>query len=406
VGERSSATSVTGGGADGADLGWVADILAAHRDEVMQRWVGLAARQPFHFGRRELAISNNLAQVYDAVVVLLGTQPGTADAGTAWVDPDALRAAEDHARDRIAQGLEPTDVVVEFRLLREETGRALLAHLPPAVAAGDAIRAILLMNSVFDGALMVLLGVLTRHVDEARAAVLATATHDLAQPLTAIKGAVDLVGRVLGRPQPDLARAADAQRRARAGMDHVATLLARLADGARLALGTADLRPADVDLGEAVRAAVGRLDADRAGRVWLEAPAAGEATGHWDAVGLGRVVDNLLSNALKYSPPETPVRVAVQRQDDVVELSVSDLGVGLDKEEIGRLFRRYQRAQGAIVSAVAGTGLGLYSARAIVEAHRGRIWATSAGRGQGTTVHVLLPRAALRDAPAGNGAPA
>jgi signal transduction histidine kinase len=44
------------------------------------------------------------------------------------------------------------------------------------------------------------------------------------------------------------------------------------------------------------------------------------------------------------------------------------------------------------VSAVAGTGLGLYSARAIVEAHRGRIWATSPGRGRGTTVHVLLPR--------------
>jgi signal transduction histidine kinase len=189
-------------------------------------------------------------------------------------------------------------------------------------------------------------------------------------------------------------------------VDHVATLLARLADGARLALGTAELRSTDMDLAEALRAAVTRLDADQAGRVWLEAPAAGEATGHWDAVALDRVVDNLLSNALKYSPPETPVTVVVQRQDDVVELSVRDLGIGLDKEEIGRLFRRYQRAQSAIESAVAGTGLGLYSARAIVEAHRGRIWATSAGRGQGTTVHVLLPRAALLDTPPGHGAPA
>ena len=78
---------------DDSDLGWVADLLAAHREEVMQRWVEVAAQQPFHFGRRELAISNNLAQVYDAVVVLLGAQPGTADAGTAGVDPAAFRAA-------------------------------------------------------------------------------------------------------------------------------------------------------------------------------------------------------------------------------------------------------------------------------------------------------------------------
>jgi signal transduction histidine kinase len=391
--ERPTPTAIAGVREDDGDLGWVARLLVVHREDVMQRWVELAARQPFHFGRRELAISNNLAHVYDAVVVLLGTQPGTADAGSVWVDPDALRAAEEHARDRIAQGLEPTDVVVEFRLLREETGRALLAHLPPDVAAGDAIRAILMMNSVFDGALMVLLDVLTRHIDEARAAVLATATHDLAQPLSTVKITVELVGRLLGRPQPDLERVADAQRNARAGVDHMGALLARLADGARLALGTTDLRLADTDLVGTVRAAATRLDADQAGRVQLDVPAAGEATGRWDALALDRVVDNLLSNALKYSPPEAPVTVAVERQDDVVELSVRDAGIGLSKDEIARLFRRYQRAQGAIESAVSGTGLGLYSARAIVEAHRGRIWATSPGRGQGTIVHVLLPRA-------------
>lgn len=264
--DEPSTTAIGGVREDDSDLGWIADLLTVRRADVMQRWVEAAARQPFHFGRRELAISNNLAQVYDAVVLLLETRPGTANAGTAGADPGALQAAEEHARDRIVHGLEPTDVVVEFRLLREETGRALMAHLPPGVAAVDAIRAILLMNSVFDGALMVMLGVLARHVDEARAAVLATATHDLAQPLTAIKGAIDMAGRVLGRSEPDLERVADAQRRALAGVDHAAVLLARLAAGARLALGAADLRRADMDLAEALRAAVARLGPEQAER--------------------------------------------------------------------------------------------------------------------------------------------
>jgi signal transduction histidine kinase len=233
--------------------------------------------------------------------------------------------------------------------------------------------------------------------------VLATATHDLAQPLTAIKGAVDTASRALGRTEPDLERAADAHRRARAGMDHVTVLLARLAEGARLAVGALDMRPVDMDLADALRWAVARLGADDAGRVRVDAPPAGEATGRWDRVGLDRVADNLLSNALKYSPPDAPVTVTLRRQGDVVELSVRDAGIGLDKDEISRLFRRYQRAQGAIESAVAGTGLGLYGARAIVEAHRGRIWATSPGRGQGTTVHVLLPRARPAEEPAGTG---
>jgi signal transduction histidine kinase len=392
--------------ADSRDLGWVADLLAEHRDEVLDRWVVAAMAQPVHFGRRELAVADDLAHLYDAVVELVRRAPGTVDEASAAVDPEALDAAGSHARDRIAQGLQPADVVVEFRLLREEIGRAVLMHLAEGVPAGDAVRATLLVNSVFDGALMVVFGTLTRHLDEAAADLLAVATHDLAQPLTTIRGAVDLVGRALDRSQPDLARAADAQRRARAGVDQVAALLARLAEGARLALGAADLRPADMDLAEALRAAVARLGADQAARVRLDAPAAGEATGYWDALGLDRVVDNLLSNALKYSPPEAPVTVVVRRQDDVVELSVSDAGIGLERDEMSRLFRRYQRAQGAIESAVAGTGLGLYGARAVVEAHRARIWATSPGRGQGTTVHVLLPRAVLVDKPAGNRAPA
>ena len=385
--------------AEQGELGWLAGLLAQHRDEVLDRWVEAAAGQPFHFGRRELAVSNHFGRVYDAVVALLRSAPATVDHASAWVDPAALLAAEDHAQDRVSQGLEPADVVVEFRLLREETGRTVLQHMPADVPAGDAIRATLLMNSVFDGALMVILRRLTRHVDEARAAVLATATHDLSQPMTAIKGGVQFAGRALGHPQPNVARIADSLTKTVAAVDYVVVLLGRLAEGARLAVGDFALQRSDTDLAEVVRHAVARLDPASAERVRLDAPAVGEATGSWDAVALGRVADNLLSNALKYSPPEATVEVAVRLEGEAVELTVADAGIGLEKDEIARLFRRYQRARGAIESAVAGTGLGLYSARAIVEAHRGRIWAKSPGRGEGTTVHVVLPRSLPAEQP-------
>jgi signal transduction histidine kinase len=374
------------------DLGWVAALLAECRDDVLDRWVKAAARQVFHHGRLELAVSNHFGRLYDAVVVLLRGAPGSADHASAWANPEALQAAEDHAEDRVSQGLEPSDVVVEFRLLREETGRAVLMHVPDGVPVGDAIRATMLMNSVFDGALMVILRTLSRHLDETRAEVLATATHDLGQPLTTIKGAVQLAHRALERPQPNMKVVADAHGRALAGTEHVIRLLARLAEGARLATGDVDLQPTDTDLADVLRRAVARLAGPDEARVRLDVPATpGEASGRWDPLGLERVADNLLSNALKYSPADAPVEVVLRRLDDTVELTVRDAGIGLEKNEIARLFRRYQRARGAIESAVAGTGLGLYFARAMVDAHRGRIWATSPGRGEGTTVHVLLP---------------
>jgi signal transduction histidine kinase len=183
------------------------------------------------------------------------------------------------------------------------------------------------------------------------------------------------------------------------GAAHMENVLGRLAEGARLAVGDAGLQRTRTDLAVVAARAVARLDPAGTARVRLTVPRPGEATGYWDPVGLDRVVDNLLSNALKYSAPDAPVDLRVETQGEAVELVLRDEGIGLEKDEIARLFRRYQRARGAIESAVAGSGLGLYSARVMVDAHRGRIWATSPGEGQGTTVHVLLPRSVPTDDP-------
>ena len=101
---------------------------------------------------------------------------------------------------------------------------------------------------------------------------------------------------------------------------------------------------------------------------------------------LERILANLISNALKYSAPETPVTVTGREEDGRVIVSVIDRGPGIRPEDMPRLFERYFRAQ----PGGEGLGLGLYSARMLVEAHGGRIWAESE-EGKGSTFSFSLP---------------
>jgi PAS domain S-box-containing protein len=109
--------------------------------------------------------------------------------------------------------------------------------------------------------------------------------------------------------------------------------------------------------------------------------------GNWDGQRLSQVVDNLISNAIKYSPSGGPIHVAVTRDGREVLVSVSDRGVGIPATKLGYLFQPYARAHREIT----GLGLGLFVSRGIVEAHGGRIWATSEEH-RGTTLVFALPQ--------------
>jgi signal transduction histidine kinase len=108
-----------------------------------------------------------------------------------------------------------------------------------------------------------------------------------------------------------------------------------------------------------------------------------------DPARLERILVNLLSNALKFSPPESPVTVSFARRGDEVITSVTDRGPGIPPEDLPRLFQRYYRAPTAD-ERQRGVGLGLYITRMLVEAHGGRIWAESEV-GRGSTFSFSLP---------------
>ena len=108
---------------------------------------------------------------------------------------------------------------------------------------------------------------------------------------------------------------------------------------------------------------------------------------HGDPDRLQQVLANLLDNARKNAPPDTPIQVALSRVDGHARLVVEDEGGGVDPDQMERIFEKFVRGRDGSVT---GTGLGLYISRRIVEAHGGRIWAESAP-GEHTRFVVELP---------------
>jgi signal transduction histidine kinase len=116
----------------------------------------------------------------------------------------------------------------------------------------------------------------------------------------------------------------------------------------------------------------------------------GKVTGFWDERRLVQVLENLLTNAIKYSPNGGCVRVSMHGDEDTVKVAVTDEGIGLTPEEAEHVFERYFRAHSS--RRLEGSGLGLYICQSIVAAHGGQIWAESPGRNCGSSFIFELSR--------------
>lgn len=108
---------------------------------------------------------------------------------------------------------------------------------------------------------------------------------------------------------------------------------------------------------------------------------------------LRAAMSNLIDNAIKYSDKEIKVEVEVETADEKhVVVRVRDNGVGIPKAQLKRIFGRFYRVPGLVMSRVKGTGLGLFIVRSVVKKHGGRVFAESAGLGHGSTFTIQLPR--------------
>src|SRR5690606_16507594 len=114
-------------------------------------------------------------------------------------------------------------------------------------------------------------------------------------------------------------------------------------------------------------------------------------TVYGDAARLQQVVNNLLTNAIKFTPHGGRVAVRLERDRDHAQLAVTDTGMGIRPEVLPRLFNRFVQADSSVTRTHGGLGLGLSIVRHLVEAHRGSVHAESPGEGKGATFRVSLP---------------
>ena len=225
-----------------------------------------------------------------------------------------------------------------------------------------------------------------READRLKDEFVALISHDLRTPLTSITGYVelaleeDLTDDVRGFLQV-VAR----------NSDRLLRLVNDLLFVARLQAGDVMLEEEDLDLAELVRDGVRAMEPRAAGKeITLTCEVETVPLVHVDRGRFLQVLDNLVSNALKFTPEGGEVHVRLGERDGNIRLEVSDSGMGISAADQRRLFERFFRAGNAVEQQVPGTGLGLYICRAIAEAHEGTISVRSE-LGEGSTFRLELP---------------
>lgn len=224
-----------------------------------------------------------------------------------------------------------------------------------------------------------------RELQNEREIYLHTISHDLRTPLSVVLGHAELLGLSCRQEEAQMHVEAILQ-----GVERMDRMIEELVEAARLEGGEISLEkepvPLDRFLADFLQQGAPVLDASR---ISLSvAPALPPVMA--DRRRLERILTNLLTNALKYSPPEAPVEVAVRPEGREVLVSVRDQGEGILPEDLPHIFRRFYRSRrGRKANSV---GLGLYITRSLIEAHGGRIWVNSEP-GEGSIFTFCLPAA-------------
>jgi two-component system CheB/CheR fusion protein len=215
--------------------------------------------------------------------------------------------------------------------------------------------------------------------------------HELRNPLSALSHALDLLGRVSG----DRGRSEELRGMMVRQTQRIGTLLEQLLDIARVASGKVVLSKECIDLADVVRTAVetvGHLVEARKQELTLSLPPDGSALVLGDVMRLAQAVENLLTNASKYTNEGGRIAVTLESDDDKAQIIIRDTGTGMSAELLPHVFEVFVQAPRTLERAMGGLGLGLPLVKRVVEMHEGHVDASSPGVGQGSEFVVTLPR--------------
>ncbi|HEX2141831.1 MAG TPA: GAF domain-containing sensor histidine kinase, partial [Candidatus Limnocylindria bacterium] len=214
---------------------------------------------------------------------------------------------------------------------------------------------------------------------------LSVLAHDVRTPLTTVLINAELLERAIGDDPVSQRRVASLRSEA----SRLKLLVEEYLEVVQTEEGERELRLARHDLAELVTQAV---EAVANGRTRVRVVASEPVAGMYDTARIYQLVQNLVSNALKYSEVDQPVEVRVWAEGDLAHLSVSDRGMGIAEADLPRVFERFHRGSNTDDRRHAGLGLGLYICRLVARDHGGDI-TVSSRLGEGTTFTVTLKRA-------------
>jgi two-component system phosphate regulon sensor histidine kinase PhoR len=291
-------------------------------------------------------------------------------------------ARQPEFRDAIEKGLaqtEPHRGEVEWKGPPARTLAVYISHFPGHGTPG----AVVVLHDTTE----------VRQAERMRQDFVANVSHELKTPLAVIKSSVEaLADGAADEPEARGMFLAQVTREA----DRLEALILDLLSLARIESGNLGLKPIAIPLSRAIEDCVERHQARAEAKTltMVERPPAdvpGEILVWADPDALRQVMDNLVDNAIKYTPNGGRITVRWNATADTVNFEVSDTGVGIPPDDLPRVFERFYRVDKARSRAVGGTGLGLAIVKHLVQAMKGQVRASSTP-GKGTTFRVTLPR--------------
>ena len=237
-----------------------------------------------------------------------------------------------------------------------------------------------------------------KELDRMKSQFLSIASHELKTPITAMSGFLQVALRRVRRLSDGAAAGAMAEglRGITEQLEVVyrqtgklARLVDELLDVSRIQTGRIEFRYGEVDMGELANEVATRMQlTTTTHQISVRRDSQNVVTADRDH--LEQVLNNLVTNAIKYSPSGGHITIDVRPDDGGVRLSVTDQGIGIPEKELEAIFGLFYRSPDRAARDAAGMGLGLYISKEIVLRHGGRIWAES-GREKGSTLNVVIP---------------